>query len=141
MNKLIIAGAAGALLAGSAFAGNVAMAGEPVTLSDAQMDTATAGWSFRLGAGGGASYLGDAKGGKSARTRTSVGGGFYEGILESYDTGGRIESVLYTTEASGFATSNSTGESGRRDRRSAYATSGVNWAGGVYIEAYSGGPN
>ena len=133
MRKLLIAGVAGTLLAGSA-----AMAGEPITLSDEQLDTATAGWAFRAAAGGGASYLGGAIGSRSAETRVSVGGGFGESVNETYYSNGTVESFALTTEASGYARSSARATSFNSRRPApAEASSGVNWAGGIYIEAQS----
>ncbi len=100
MRKTVIAGVTGALLAGSA-----AMAAEPVTLTDTQMDGVTAGFTF---AGGLAYNIGAFVGtaGPSVATATSSasGGGIDETkVTYEGNTGGSTFKYTSYTEGSGSA--------------------------------------
>lgn len=107
MNKLMIAGVAGAFLAGGA-----AMADEPMKLTDGQMDDVTAGWrlagAFGFTGGGFAGAVGSGGGGVSeySQTETIDTGGF--GFTPG--TGGGL--VLFSTLGAASESTISTGFAG-----------------------------
>jgi hypothetical protein len=82
MNKLIIAGVAGAL-----FAGSTAMAAEPVSLTDGQMDGVTAGWYVAAGGASAGSTFVATSGPSYGGFETSAGGGGLKQKIVSYESG------------------------------------------------------
>jgi hypothetical protein len=78
MNKLLIAGVAGAL-----FTGGTAMAGEPISLTDGQMDGVTAGWYVAGGfATGGETVVATAGPSAGGFETTTFGGGIDQTNIE-----------------------------------------------------------
>jgi hypothetical protein len=124
MNKLMIAGIAGTFLAAGA-----AAAGEPVKLTDNQLDSVNGG-AFLFGAGGAIGAFNGSFGSRSARSSQELGGGFVETQTTNFNTGGAVTSVVLRTEASGFVNSRANATS---QGFFTIATNGIGAAGGVFV--------
>ena len=124
MRKMIIAGVAGTFLAGSA-----AMAGEPLALTEDQMDSVTAGFlSFRIVAGGAETEVD----GRNFRSSSRSIGGVYDKATFTPGYYGTTEE--YKTVAGGYSSQRISS----RGRGGAY---GETEAGGLIVEGTLGFPN
>lgn len=121
MYKTIIAGVAGAMLAGSA------MAAEPVKLTDGQMDDVTAG--FRLAAGGGFGTgplaLTFGLGTATSSSQQLGGGGFNDSI--TINTGG------VTLSSVGLAEGSSTTSTSYASAVGGFSWTGISAGGGAVV--------